>query len=272
MRPFPPSWLPPMAIRSLKLIEGLDPGVHPSLHLENQQFFSEYRPYVPGDSARMVDWKVYGRTDKLYVRKFLPRTAANVWIALDGSASMGVPFPEKWEAAVELALTLSGLFLRQGDTVQMLVLQERVHAKSLRRMEEWGRLVHWLEAHPPQGKTEHRRWEGLLLQAIKRRGFLFFLSDFLTEEWSLFRLKFQHDLTFFQVLHEDEKRAREQTLLKDVESGREVFVSSRHAFASSLSDFLQRFEAACQAERVPLFRHFAPAPLKPLLLSFLERR
>jgi len=108
------------------LSEGRVSGVHPSSHQGQSLEFSDLKGYSYGDDPRGVDWKVFARTDKLYVRRYLDETNLNAYLVLDASGSMGQPQSGRsklWYAASMLA-GLAYVFLRQGDEVGLLVAHE----------------------------------------------------------------------------------------------------------------------------------------------------
>ena len=115
-----------LRIESRKKFFGSRQGSHISLKKGHGLEFSDYRHYEPGDNPRYIDWKVYGRTDKLYIKQFQEDQDMQVSVFLDASASMGIETdPEKWDLACRLALSFCYLGLMQQDKVALSFLGER---------------------------------------------------------------------------------------------------------------------------------------------------
>src|SRR5688572_33291995 len=100
-----------------------DPGAHRSSRLGRSPEFTEYRAYRPGDDLRRLDWKLYGRTDRLFLRIADDHAALRTAIILDASASMRFPDPPrgKWEHACAIAIGLAAVAINDGDAVGVTV-------------------------------------------------------------------------------------------------------------------------------------------------------
>ena len=119
-----------LKIHTRRAFLGSRQGAHSSIRKGHGLEFSDFRPYAKGDDFRHIDWAVYGRTDRLYVRQFREEQDLNVVIAIDTSASMGHPEGEKkFEMAKNLALALSYIALTDGDTISMVLLGQNTLAK-----------------------------------------------------------------------------------------------------------------------------------------------
>ena len=127
--PFTPSFfrrLQQLKIRTRRSFLGSRQGSHLSKRKGQGLEFSDYRPYAPGDDYRHIDWGVYGRTDRVYVREFREEQDLNVLVVLDTSASMGYPQGErKFESARDLALSLGYVALTDGDSVIFSMLGQQ---------------------------------------------------------------------------------------------------------------------------------------------------
>lgn len=115
-----------LRIESRKKFFGSRQGSHLSLKKGHGLEFSDYRHYEPGDNPRYIDWKAYGRTDKLYIKQFQEDQDMQISIFLDSSASMGAKTdPEKWDLACRIALSFCYLGLMQQDQVALSFLGEK---------------------------------------------------------------------------------------------------------------------------------------------------
>ena len=185
------------------------PGAHMSKGLGQSLDFSEYRPYQPGDDLRALDWKVYGRTDRLYTKLYVPEQEETVCFLLDRSGSM----LEKWPFVQQLVLGLATVALAQGDRVaaHYLSYQGRPQGQGLapfRGRSGLSKIAKFLESVQPSGVTELDSALGELARRLKSRAHLVVISDFLKEGAGLAglsQLRFRrHRLTLLQVLSPEE--------------------------------------------------------------------
>lgn len=180
------------------------PGAHLSKGLGRSMDFSEYRPYQPGDDIRALDWKVYGRTDRLYTKLYVPEQEETVWFLLDTSLSM----QSKWASAKTVVLGLAHIALGQGDRIAVTPLtQTGTKLRGLapsRGRSSLSRLSTFLEDIAPSGPVD---LDGAFKEAsktIKTRCHLIVLSDFLQPGAGvkgLSQLRYRrHRMTFIQLL------------------------------------------------------------------------
>jgi uncharacterized protein (DUF58 family) len=186
---------------------GLYAGERRSPRSARSPEFSDFRPYVPGDDFRQIDWQAYARLEKLMLRLYVAEEEACLNVVLDTSASMGLGEPPKWPAARRLAAALGFLGLAAMDRVQVGTLGgDRV--PPLRGRDGVSRVWSFLEAREPGGEAgpEHLRRLRWL-----RPGLTVVVSDFLVEdaEWSqpLAALAARRqEPVLWQVLAPDEER------------------------------------------------------------------
>ncbi|MDA1073938.1 MAG: DUF58 domain-containing protein [Proteobacteria bacterium] len=232
------------ALQNLELIartavEGALIGLHRSNTFGFSPEFAEYRAYVPGDDLRHIDWNVFARTDRTYIKRFFGDTNCQLIVLLDTSASMGVGDPAlgltKHDYARFIAAALVYLAARQHDAIGILGFNDQTslyrpaqtHAASTRR------LYHDLDELKPGGGTD---WHHALTQLqglATKRSLLVLISDFYTDIDDLGNVlrgfaAQGHDLLVIHLLHPGEKEVSLQTgsTLKDVETGQLMAVSS----------------------------------------------
>lgn len=209
-----------LSLRSRQIVEGLLAGSHRSPFRGVSVEFAEHREYVPGDDLRHVDWKVYGRTDKLYLKQFVAETNMHCSLVLDSSASMSYGAGQalsKQEYAHCVAVALSWIVLRNGDSAGAgfgtKSLEGWLPASS--HPEQLDRLVSFLEDGPadsPSQLSESAAFAKVLTEAVERlpqRSVIYIISDFLMDLASLFegveRLRVEgHDVTLLHILDRDE--------------------------------------------------------------------
>jgi uncharacterized protein (DUF58 family) len=226
------------------VVEGYLAGRHRSPGLGGSLEFAEHRPYVPGDDLRRVDWKVYGRTDRWYVRESEQETNLRATLVVDASASMGYASGEnasKWEYARALAASLAWLLLAQQDAVGLATFGDRIRAFIPPRggRAQRARLFAALEAEEAGGGTSPEGPFQQLAERLPRRGLLVLISDLLgPPERFLPGLRFfrhrKHEVVVFHVLDPAERSLAALPSgeeIVDLETGRSV-----HARPEEIAD------------------------------------
>ena len=217
------------------VVEGYLAGRHRSPGLGGSLEFAEHRPYVPGDDLRRVDWKVYGRTDRWYVRESEQETNLRATLVLDASASMGFASggrPSKWAYGRALAASLAWLLLAQQDAVGLATFGDGIRAFIPPRAgrNQRARLFTALEAEDPAGVTSPEGPFRELAERLPRRGLLVLISDLLgPPDRFLPGLRYfrhrKHEVVVFHVLDPAERSLAELPPggeIVDAETGRTV--------------------------------------------------
>ena len=197
------------------VVEGYLAGRHKSPGLGGSLEFAEHRPYVPGDDLRRVDWKVYGRTDRWYVRESEQETNLRATLVLDASASMGFAsgeLPSKWSYGRVLAAALAWLLLAQQDAVGLATFGDGIRAFIPPRAgrAQRARLLAALEAEQARGGTSPEGPFRELAERLPRRGLLVLVSDLLgSPDRFLPGLRYfrhrKHEVVVFHVLDPAER-------------------------------------------------------------------
>jgi uncharacterized protein (DUF58 family) len=196
--------------------EGTFAGPHKSHYRGTAVEFADYREYTPGDDIRLVDWKVFARTDRHYVRLYDAERNLLTYLVVDKSGSMdfagaAVTTPRKLEHAARLAAALGYLVLREGDEVGLSLADAALH-RHLPPGASWPHLNRVLDAlirARAEGRTDLGACLDQIFPRIKRRGVLMILSDFLDPSpgfWKaidLFR-RSRFDVIFFHIAHPEE--------------------------------------------------------------------
>jgi uncharacterized protein (DUF58 family) len=280
-----------MAIRSLEMrarlvVDGFRTGLNKSPRHGFSVEFSEYRPYTQGDDPRFLDWRLYARTDRSYIRLFEDETNLRCCIALDISRSMsfGSGNYSKHDYARTMAAALAWLLNRQGDAVGLTLFDEHVQlvVPARYRPGQLRRLLVTLE-QPPSG-TDTRPAVALedLAQRLHKRGLVVLISDMLapidqiTDGLQLLR-GCLHDVVVFQVLDPAEKRLSFDgpKLFEDLESGQEIYSdpeSVRSAYLQKLSTHNRAVLQACESVGAAFRQVTTDEPLELALAEFLQAR
>lgn len=269
------------------VVEGFISGLHRSPYTGFSTEFAEYRQYQPGDDLRYLDWRLLGRTDRYFIKKYRADTNTQCQLLLDTSASMryGSGAVTKLQYAQFLAAALAHLVARQQDSVGLLTFDEEVrtqvpaHNRSGHLRTIFGRLSQ-IEAG---GST---RLAGMLHQAAERftrRGVIVLISD-MYEDVAALKDAFQHlryrghDLIAFHVMdrNEIEFDFREPILLlEDVETEEQLPVlpdAVAGGYRRRINEHLENLRNMCAANRVDYELIRTDQPLDFALFSFLSRR
>ncbi len=202
-----------LELRARHIVEGLLNGMHRSPYFGQSVEFLQHRQYVPGDDLRHVDWKVWAKQDRLYVKQFEEDTNMRCTLLVDVSASMqyGNGPLNKYEYAATVATSLAYLLLKQHDSVSCIAFDEKIRARTpLRsRQNQLQSIVKVLDASEPQNKTD----AGVILREVvetsPRRGMMVLVSDLLGNVESTLRglrllRQRGHDVLVLHIMDDDE--------------------------------------------------------------------
>lgn len=217
-------------------VEGFLVGLHRSPHFGFSQEFAEFRAYNEGDDPRFVDWNVYARTERTYIRRYEGETNTRLMVLLDASASMGYQSAKvsKLQYGKYLAAALAYLASKQHDPVGLIVFDEAIrhYRPPSGRSGSLQGVLHALDTATPGQKTD---LEGCFLkfrEHLNRRGLVAIISDLYCDPIAMSKavqpLAYTgHDMVFFHVLDPAELRPqwRDSVLFEDMESGQTMEVS-----------------------------------------------
>jgi uncharacterized protein (DUF58 family) len=277
-----------LELRARSIVEGYVSGVHRSPFHGFSIEFAEHREYVPGDDLRYVDWKVFAKTDKVYLKRYEEETNLACYLLLDQSESMAYQGPaaalSKFAYAQCIAAALAYVVLLQRDSVGLVTFDGAVrdfvwasnsaaHLKQLTRV---------MEAAVPRGKTDAGRVFHDLAERVKKRGVMVVISDLLDESGSVLSglkhlLHRGHDVIILHVLDRAELEFPfvETTLFRGLEGLPNVLAEPRllrAAYRQRLREFLRKMEAGCRAQGVDYTRMPTDRPLGLALSNCLAVR
>jgi len=225
-----------VSLRAKSVVDGVLQGMHRSPHQGASIEFAEHKEYSPGDEIKHVDWKVYGRLDKYYVKKFEHETNLRAFMVIDGSASMGYGADgmlSKFDYAATVATTLAYLLLKQQDAVGLLKFDQKV-AEVLpprSRMTHLSAMADLLEKSKVRGGTDIGAALQVMVEQHKKRGMVLVFSDFFGNDERAFAMVRNlvgrgHDVVVLQVLDGDELDFpfKEMTLFEGLESDQKLLV------------------------------------------------
>jgi uncharacterized protein (DUF58 family) len=280
-----------MTIRSLELraravVEGFWSGLHRSPYHGFSVEFTEYRPYTPGDDPRYLDWRVYARSDRYYIKKYEDETNLRCHLLADQSRSMdfGSRGYTKARYAATLAATLGHFLDLQGDAVGLLTFDSEVreYLPARHRPGHLRQLMIALE-RPSGGKSTNLDVPlERITTLVRKRGLVALISDFLAPLDQLEK-KLQslvacgHEVSVFQVLDPAELNLglEQPSLFEDAESGRTLYIdpaAARVGYTQKLEAHCAGLRATCQ--RLGASHHLLSTaqPLEIALFEFLQQR
>ncbi len=270
------------------IVEGFMVGLHKSPFHGFSVEFSEHRQYMPGDNIRDIDWKVYGRTDRFYIKQYEEETNLKAYLLLDVSGSMrysshGI---SKLDYARYLAAALGYLFIKQRDAVGLGLFSDRLE-KFLPPRSTSGYLKFLLQTLQQVESGEKRTRVSDVLhtvaERIKRRGLIIILSEFLYEEPEAilegirhFR-HYQHEVLVFNILDPQEIafRFKDEVRFVDLESGEEVKTQPyfiRDAYRQLIQEFYATLQKGCREMLVDFQTLFTDEPFDVALMRYLVKR
>ncbi len=269
------------------VVEGHLSGAHASAVRGFSQEFATHREYVPGDELKFLDWKVYARKDRFFVKEFHEEKSLRTYILVDGSGSMGFAGagrPPKWDYACRLAVGMAYCILARSDEVGLMCFADKASTFLPPR----GQMPHLefvdagLAALQPAGPT---RLAGVVREfatRLPRRSLIVLVSDLLGDpEGNLALLKAlraqKHELMVLQVLDPDERDLPWDgpIKLRDMETGGELSCevgAVREAYREAFQRMLRLYESTCHGSEIAYEACFTSRPWEETLTRFLGRQ
>src|SRR5438094_10219905 len=268
------------------VVDGFVAGLHRSPDFGFSHEFAEYRAYTPGDDLRHVDWNVFARTERAYLKRYRGETNCQLTLLLDSSRSMrfGSRGIEKLEYARFLSASLAYLAHFQRDAAGLIVFDDDVrnYVPPSSRQGQLARLLHAIEHAKLGTRTDFARPFAHLQQFLRRRGLVVLISDFWEQPEKIIqtvaRLRFRgNELVLFHVLDPEEIRPtlRQSALLEDLETGDRIEVSPdyvSHEYRHKLDTHLEDLKTRALAAGMDYFLIDISRPLDAALREYLAIR
>ena len=273
-----------------QVVEGFTTGMHRSPHKGFSVEFKQHRQYVPGDEIRHIDWRVFARSDRYYIREYEEETNLRATIILDRSGSMeyggGQPGQvSKFEYATKLAACLSYLMLQQSDGVGLVTFdtQIRRYIPPRSRVSHMRTILSELEAGKPGGETELGKVFHDLVPKLHRRGLLIIISDCFGEVSNFLKAlahfrHARHEILVFQIWHPDELNFQfkgwTQFDCMERDGVKHLLDPAilRQAYLANLEKFRSELTRGCRRHKVDLVPFTTDEPYAKALAAYLSRR
>ena len=275
-----------LELRARHIVEGLLSGMHRSPYFGQSVEFLQHRQYAPGDDLRHVDWKVWAKQDRLYVKQFEEDTNMRCTLLVDVSASMqyGRGPLNKYEYAATVATSVAYLLLKQHDAVACLAFDEGIRARTPLRstQQHLKSIVAALDASNPQNKTDTGSVLREVAEVSPRRGMVTVVSDLLGDVESTLRglrllRQRGHDVLVLHVMDDDELDFpfNGPTRFEGLELLRHLTCNPRAlraGYMESLGKFLTSLRRGCAKDAIDYQLIRTSEPLDAALAAFLCRR
>lgn len=284
-----------LELRARLIVEGLMAGMHRSPYQGISVEFAQHRPYVSGDDTKHVDWKVYGKTNKIYLKQYLQETNLQLVCVVDASESMSFGSIKvgggrkgatwtKYDHATAMAAAIAYLAIHQQDAVGLAVFDSVLsrYFKPSNSPTQWKLLIGELQQATRGKKTNTGRVLEQLAEKLVHRSLVVILSDLLddvgTIAQGLRHLRYKkHEVIVLQILdpQEIDFDFREITLFKGLEDVSQILTEPealRAAYLQELAGFTDELKRICRGMNIDYQRFSSGLPLDVELSEFLARR
>jgi uncharacterized protein (DUF58 family) len=274
-------------LKARMVVEGFLTGLHKSPYHGFSVEFAEYRPYLPGDEVKRIDWKVLARSDKYFVKEFEEETNLKAHILLDSSASMGYHSQgvgSKLEYGSSLAAALSFLLLSQNDAAGLALFNSRLqrYLPPRSRRSHWHAILQELNQAQPQGQTDYKKIFQELAGHLKRRGLLVLISDLWGDDQEIINsLKnfrhLKHEVLVFHLLDPEEASFpfKSEAVFADMETGQELQINPadiRQKYLAALKQRTDHLGRECRRHLIDYQPIVTGQPFDQALLKYLHKR
>ncbi len=277
-----------MQLRARTLVEGILAGMHRSPHRGGSVEFAEYIEYSAGHELKNVDWKVFAKSDKYYVKQYEDETNLNAYMIVDGSGSMNFQSEDapltKMTYVSYVAAALSYLFMRQGDAVGAMGFDasSRDFLPASSKTNHLDDVLHLLERLKGAGETDLEGALKTVAERASRRSLILIFSDLLDaddEMMGFLRVMRQrrHDVVLFHVVDRAELDLPYEglSLFEGLEGEGDLLVDAddlRDRYKASMDEHLSWLQGAAEEGDIGYFRFLTEEPIEEVCLRFLRRQ
>jgi uncharacterized protein (DUF58 family) len=268
------------------VVEGFLVGLHRSLFHGYSAEFQQYRPYNPGDDVRYVDWRVYARTDRYYVKRFEEETDLNCYLLLDTSASMAYSpgALSKIDYARFLAASLGYLMTRQRDRISLLSISDSVKLALPPGggPQHFQSFLHQLDSAIAEGRSDIKAVLLRVAENLTRKGMVILISDLYDDPHGVVRalVRFRragHEVIVFHLIDvsEVELEFDGPVEFEDLETGERVSLDTRRArsdYARRMKEAISFYNHKLSKEGVDFVSLDMSRPLDHALMAYLRKR
>jgi uncharacterized protein (DUF58 family) len=274
-------------LRAKFIVEGFLAGLHASPYHGFSVEFSEHRKYVPGDDVKDIDWNVYAKTDKYYLRKYEAETNVTGYLVMDLSASMAYTYRQqltKFEYAICLAAALGYLMIHQQDPVGLVAFDTGIRTALPPRSKrtQLGNILALLAGLKPAGRTDVAACLHQVAAMTRTKGLVMLFSDLLTDPepvmQSLHHLRHRgHEIIVFHILDEAEVHFPFEGVIefRDVEEEGRLTLDAkgmRGDYLQAVGEFRERYRGECARANIDYVPIDTSVSFDKALLEYLLSR
>lgn len=282
-----PDKLKRLQLRARQVVEGLLTGGHDSPFPGSSVEFASHRAYAPGDDVRHLDWRIYWKNQRLFIKQHEDQTQLTCLLLVDASRSMayqGATGPSKWEQAGNLAASLAYLLRQQQDAVGLATFRGAVQPviRPAAAARQCTAIMQQLAAMEPSGDSDVSQLLTGLPALVERRGLVVLISDLFVDRPLLARVLEQlrarrQEVLVFQLLHHDELTFPFDgvTLFRGLEQSPEMEAdpgSLRRSYLDELAKFLDECRRVCGRAGADYVLIDTAQPLEAAVASYLDFR
>ncbi len=276
-----------MELRARLVVEGFITGLHRSPYHGFSVEFAERRPYMPGDEIKHIDWKIYGKTDRYYIKRYEEETNLKSYVILDASRSMDYASRgniKKLEYAAYLIASLSYMMIKQRDAVGLAVFDEQINTYLPPHATKGylQQILVVLENLKASNKTGAGKSLHQVADRIKRRGLVIVVSDLLDDPKEIIAaLKhFRHKKNEVIVMHVLDPLERtfafgSDATIKDLETSEEIVTQPwqiQKAYQGEMAAFLDRYKRECLENYIDYVLLDTKTTFDVALIEYLSKR
>ncbi len=276
-----------LELRARLVVEGFMVGLHKSPYHGFSVEFTEHRPYMQGDALKDIDWKVYGKTEKFFIKQYEEETNLKSYILLDTSKSMLFASEgniSKLEYATTLVAGLSYLMIRQQDAVGLTLYSDKINKYFPPKVSKpyLQELLKHLAELSASDKTNTASCLNSIAEKIKRRGLVIIVSDFFDDISSIlsalkhFRYQ-KNEVIVFQILDPLERNFSfgRDAIFKDLETEDEITTQPyqiQKAYKEAMGNFVSKIKTECLNSHIEYNLIETSEPFDKALFSYIQKR
>jgi uncharacterized protein (DUF58 family) len=272
-------------LRAKIIVKGFLSGLHESPYHGFSLEFKQHRPYYQGDPINKINWKLYARTERFYLKKYQAETNLSAFLLLDKSNSM--KFGEKiskFHYSRTLAASLAYLLLQQNDSVGLVLFSSEIESFIPARSQtnHLRYLLATMSKSEPSGKTSISDSLFELLPLIKKRSLCILFSDLLEEPERVIKIinvmkAKKHEVIVFHILDRKERDFSfyEESLFRDMEDLKTILVdpkSLKSLYINKFNQFISSYKNGFAPKRVDYFQILTDTSYDKALTEYLEKR
>ncbi len=275
-----------MALESRYVVEGSLSGRHRSPARGASTEFADHRAYMPGDDPKRLDWKVLGRTDRYYIRRYQDETNLRVYLAVDRSASMAYTSGtlSKYDYACRLAAAIGYVVVKARDSVGLYLYSSQIDAQTGAKnsFSHLNNTLRLLQRYTPGSTTDTASTLHRIADSVHRRALIVLFSDLLDDPPAIIKAlahfrKEHHDVILFHILDPAEidlpfKQAAE---FEDMETGEKILADPRalaEEYRKAFAAFLEEYRKPCVEMNIDYRLARTDEPVDLFARAYLEER